>query len=283
MELSTAELSLQMNFGSCKIVPQYFNCRKRLGAKVGEGCEILHERLMIDLRVNRIEMDEVWSFVGKKKKNVKDSDPDTVGEQFIYIAIDATSKAILAWFIGKRDTRNTIQFVKNVKRRILGNPEISTDGYAPYIRAIDEVFEGTANHGIVDKVTVYTAFGPDKLRAGARSSLVEVNRKVISGNPNTISTSYIERQNLTLRMSQRRFTRLTNGFSKKFENHCAAISLYAAHFNFCRIHEALRITPAMHLGIADHIWSIGELITSSLTGEVKMASTWQVISGGKPR
>lgn len=263
------------------------NTIMRLGVQVGNGCNAVHGRLMVDLRVGRVELDEVWSFVKKKKKNVQAHDPDTVGDQFIYIAMDSTGKAILSWLIGKRNTRNTINFVADVRSRILGNPEISTDGYAPYVRAVDEVYEGRAAHGIVDKQEVVIAKGPD---AGdkyyAKQVLVKVERTAISGSPTHISTSYIERQNLTLRMSQRRLTRLTNGFSKKYENHCAAVALYAFHYNFCRIHETLRITPAMHLGITGHVWSVGELVTAALHGEIqeKVDTTlhgWRVIQGGR--
>jgi hypothetical protein len=182
--------------------------------------------------------------------------------------------------------RNTIQLAQDVRRRVLGNPEISTDGYAPYLRAVDEAFDGKASHGIVDKQEVVIAKGPDAEKYYAKQVLMKVERTAISGDPRHISTSYIERQNLTLRMSQRRFTRLTNGFSKKFENHCAAVALYVAHYNFCRVHEALRITPAMQLGVTDHIWTISELVMAALTGEIQERVSrekimFRVIRGGK--
>ena len=157
----------------------------------------------------------------------------------------------------------------DVRHRVLGNPEISTDGYAPYIRAVDEAFDGTASHGIVDKQEVILAKGPDAAKYYAKQVLVKVERTAISGDPRHISTSFIERQNLTLRMSQRRLTRLSNGFSKKYENHCAAIALYVMHYNFCRVHAALRITPAMQLELTDHIWSIGEVVNAATTGEIQ--------------
>ena len=259
----------------------------RLGVKVGQGCNAVHGRLMVNLNVSRVELDEVWSFVKKKKKNVNDKDDaETTGDQFIYIAMDATGKAILSWLVGKRNTRNTINFVADVRHRVLGNPEISTDGYAPYIRAVDEAFEGTASHGIVDKQEVIIAKGPDAAKYYAKQVLVKVERTAVSGDPRAISTSFIERQNLTLRMSQRRLTRLSNGFSKKYENHCAAIALYVMHYNFCRVHEALRITPAMQLGLSDHVWSVGELVTAALTGEIQAKvqealNGFRVIQGGK--
>jgi IS1 family transposase len=263
------------------------NTVMRLGAQVGNGCNALHGRLMVDLRVGRVELDEVWSFVKKKKRNVQAEDPDTVGDQFIFLAMDSTGKAILSWLIGKRNTRNTINFVADVRSRILGNPEISTDGFAPYVRAVDEVYEGQAAHGIVDKQEVIIAKGPgagDKYYA--KQVLVKVERTAISGAPKHISTSYIERQNLTLRQSQRRLTRLSNGFSKKYENHCAAIALYSFHYNFVRIHETLRITPAMHLGIADHVWSVSEMVQAALSGEIQervntAINGFRVIQGGK--
>lgn len=263
------------------------NSIMRLGVKVGQGCAAVHGRLMVNLQVSRVELDEVWSFVKKKKKNVGPTeDPEHIGDQFIYLAMDSTGKAILSWLVGKRSTRNTITFVEDVRRRVTGNPEISTDGFAPYIRAVDEAFDGQANHGIVDKQEVIIAKGPDAEKYYAKQVLVKVERTAISGDPKTISTSFIERQNLTLRMSQRRLTRLSNGFSKKYENHCAAIALYATHYNFCRVHEALRITPAMQLGITDHIWTVSELIVAALHGEIqeKVATTlqgWRVIQGGK--
>ena len=240
----------------------------RLGVKVGEGCTAVHGKLMVNLHVSRCELDEVWSFVRKKRRNVLADDPDTVGDQFIYIAMDSTGKAILSWLVGKRNARNTLRFVEDVRHRVVGAPEFSTDGYQPYERAVVLIFENSS-HGVVDKQVVVIAASPEADRYYARETLVAVKRIPMKGAPETISTSFIERQNLTLRMSQRRLTRLSNGFSKKYENHCAAIALYATHFNFCRVHETLRITPAMQLGVTDHIWTISELVKAALSGEVQ--------------
>jgi IS1 family transposase len=259
----------------------------RLGVKVGQGCTAVHGKLMTDLRVSHVELDEVWSFVKKKRKNITESDPDTVGDQFIYLAMDSTGKAILSWVVGKRNYRNSMRLVEDVRFRILGQPEISTDGYVPYIKAVDLAFDGKASHGIVDKQTVFLAKDGDSDGYYAKEQLVAVKRTPVSGNPRHISTSFIERQNLTLRQSQRRLTRLSNGFSKKFEHHCAAIALYATHYNFCRVHETLRITPAMQLGITDHVWTISELVAAALSKgaqmQVKRAMAgFRVIDGGRP-
>jgi hypothetical protein len=169
---------------------------------------------------------------------------------------------------------------------VLGRPEISTDGYPPYLKAVDLAFDGEASHGIVDKQTIFLARDGDSDRYYAREQLVAVKRTAVRGDPRHISTSYIERQNLTLRMSQRRLTRLSNGFSKKYENHCAAIALYATHYNFCRVHETLRITPAMHLGITDHVWTMSELLDAALSKGAQMQvkktlGQLRIIPGGK--
>jgi IS1 family transposase len=258
----------------------------RLSVAVGQGCTAVHGKLMINLQINRLELDEVWSFVKKKRKSTEASDPDTVGDQYIYLAMDSTSKAILSWLVGKRNSRNARRFVDDVRFRVLGYPEISTDGYTPYLKAVDLAFDGQAPHGIVDKKTIFLAGDGDSDRYYAREQLIAVNRTAVNGAPRHISTSYIERQNLTLRMSQRRLTRLSNGFSKKYENHCAAIALYATHYNFCRVHETLRITPAMHLSITDHVWTMSELIEAALSKGAQMQvqkalGQLRIIPGGK--
>lgn len=258
----------------------------RLAVKVGQGCAAVHGQLVVNLNVGRVEFDEVWSFVKKKRRNVTPEDGDDVGDQFIYLAMEGTAKAILSWLVGKRNYRNTQRFVDDVRHRVLNSPEISTDGYIPYQKAVNYAFDVEAVHGIVDKQTVIIAGDGDEDGYYAKEKLVKVERTPISGYPKYISTSFIERQNLTLRMSQRRLTRLTNGFSKKFENHCAAVALYVTHYNFCRVHETLRVTPAMHLGVTDHVWTTSELVTAALSRgaqmQVKRAIGLRIIPGGKP-
>lgn len=256
----------------------------RLGVKVGQGCAAIHGKLMVGLRPSRIELDEVWSFVKKKNKNITDADGTDVGDQFIYMAIDSTGKAILTWLIGKRSTENTETFLKDLRTRVIGAPEFSTDGYQPYEPHIDVIFD-PSSHGIVNKkiiVELVTLENGDKVRE-RRGEIIRTPQK---GVPKRISTSFIERQNLSLRMGQRRLTRRTNGFSKKYEHHCAAVALYVAHYNFCRVHETLQITPALHLGITDHVWSVSELVNAALTGELQGAvqrhkERFRVIEGGR--
>jgi IS1 family transposase len=257
----------------------------RLGHDVGVGCAKLHNAIMRDLRVNRIELDEIWQYVGKKRNKVKETDPADIGDQWTFIAIDGTSKAILAHRTGKRDTHNTRMFVDDLRERVVGAPESSSDAFRAYPGAIERAFGPRCHYGTVDKTFAVDAV-PEAARRYSPGAVVAVKRQTVIGVPLDISTSYVERQNLTLRMSQRRFTRLTNGFSKKLENHMAAIALYVAWYNFCRVHEAHRVTPAMQLGIADHVWSIGELVEAALTGTVEAPQgrrhgAFRVIDGGR--
>jgi IS1 family transposase len=222
----------------------------RLSARVGRGCAELHDRMMVGLRPGRVELDELWAYVAKKQKRVTPKDAAVKGDQYTFVALAGAARAIISYHTGKRDSFNTDRFIWDLRERVIGAPEISADGWTHYPPVIRE------------------AFG---------------NRV-----PAQISTSYVERQHLTLRMSSKRFARLGNGFSKKLENHEAAVSLYVAHYNLCRVHEALRATPAMALGVAERVWSTGDLIDAALaTQPVEPVTTapdrrrrFRVIEGG---
>ena len=237
----------------------------RLGERIGRGCAELHDRMMVGLRVGRIELDEIWGYVGKKQKKVQRHEISHKGDQYTFIALGSSTKAIITYRTGKRDSETTDNFVQDLRQRVIGAPEISTDGFTPYQNAIRDAFRGKAHHGVVVKTYSVTNLAvKDAARRYSPAEVVAVEQQVVSGFPVKISTSYVERQNLTLRMSQKRFARLTNGFSKKLANHAAAVSLYVAHYNLCRVHEALRTTPAVALGIADRVWTIGDLIDAVL-------------------
>jgi IS1 family transposase len=242
----------------------------RLGVRVGFGCNAIHDALMQNLNVARLELDEAWSFVGKKQKQLAETDGPDKGDQYVFIALAGAAKAILAYRVGKRTALNTRAFLMDVWDRVLGAPEISSDGFNAYPSAVEEAFGLDCTFGTIEKH--YSA--PQAIEAARRYSpaeVISITTRAVVGRPAHISTSYVERQNLTLRMAQRRFTRLTNAFSKKLENHCAAVALYAAHYNFCRVHEALRITPAMQLGVTDHIWTVRELVDAALNGTLASA------------
>jgi IS1 family transposase len=217
----------------------------RLGARVGRGCAELHDRMMVGVRAGRLELDEIWGYVGKKQKRVERHENSHKGDQYTFIGMSASSKAIIGYLTGKRDINSATEFLADLRERVIGMPEISTDGFRAYPSAIANTFGNRVAHGVVVKTYSVTNLAvKDAARRYSPAEVVAVERQVVSGIPAQISTSYVERQNLTLRMSQRRFGRLTNAFSKKLTHHTAAVSLYVAHYNLCRVHEALRTTPA---------------------------------------
>jgi hypothetical protein len=169
---------------------------------------------------------------------------------------------------------------------VLGAPEISSDGWNCYPGAIDDAFGIDVTYGQIEKHYGVQAGVVEAAQRYSPAQVVAVSKRRVVGHPRHISTSYVERQNLTLRMQQKRFSRLSSGFSKKLENHAAAVALYAAHYNLCRVHETLRVTPAMQLGVTDHIWSIGELVNAALSNDAqapvdRKAGPFRIIEGGK--
>jgi IS1 family transposase len=256
-----------------------------LGVQVGQGCAALHDAMMRGLHVGRIELDEAWSFLAKKQRHLKPGDPEEYGDQYVFLALAATGKAILSWRVGKRNGDNTRAFLADLRARVLGAPEISSDAFPAYPDAVEQAFGIECSFGTIEKHYAVDA-AVEAARRYSPAAVVSVSRRRIIGAQRIVSTSYIERQNLTLRMQQRRFTRLTNAFSKKLENHIAAVALYVAHYNFCRVHETLRVTPAMQLGVTDHIWMIGELVDAALDGVVpapdgRRYGRFTVIDGGR--
>jgi IS1 family transposase len=237
-----------------------------LSVHVGQGCERLHDRMMRDLQVATIELDEQWDFIAKKAKRVQTGDPDEYGDVWLFIALAANQKAILSYVVGKRSVENTEALAFDLRARIVNRPQITSDGYSPYVNAVQDAFRSGVDFAVLTKKYVGDSNLPDAAHRYSPGHVSEVERVVIKGNPDPdlISTSYVERFNLSSRMQMRRFTRLTNGFSKKLENHRAAVALWICFYNLCRVHETLRCTPAMALGITDHIWTIAELITAAL-------------------
>jgi len=242
--------------------------------------------MMRNLQVPILEFDEIWAYVGKKQRRIAFGETDK-GDQYTYTALDATRKAIVSYVTGKRSEATTRVFVNDVWERIVNRPQITSDGYSPYIGAVAECFGDGAD--FAQLVKHYAAdHSVESARRYSPPEVVRVDTMVVSGGPDRrrISTSYVERSNLTFRMQQRRFTRLTNGFSKKLANHKAAVALFIAHYNLCRVHESLRITPAMALGVTDHIWTIGELIGAATRDEMpepegRRVGRFRVIDGGQ--
>jgi len=261
-----------------------------LALRVGMGCMELHDRIMVGVRTERLELDEAWSFVAKKQKNVQRHEIHAKGDQYVFIGMAGTQKAIISWGVGKRNMDSTLDFLHDLRSRVIGQPEISTDGFHPYRVAIRDTFGDSASHGVIVKTYSVTNLAKDAVTRYSPAQVVAVSREVVSGDPDLyVSTSYVERQNLSLRMGSRRFTRLTNGFSKRLDNHVAAVALYVAHYNLCRVHEALRTTPAKAIGVADRTWSIAQLVDAALAVAPAMPTetppdrrrAFTVIEGGK--
>lgn len=224
---------------------------------------LLHERMQ-NLDCARLELDELWAYVGKKQRSVRKSDDASrVGDTWTYVAIDADTKLVPSFLVGKRTAENTNAFVADVASRLRNRVQLSTDGLRQYVTAIGAAF-GPEN---VDYAQIVKSYEADAIGPGRYSppKVTSTEKTPVFGAPEAelVSTSYVERQNLTMRMSMRRFTRLTNGFSKKLENHCAAVALHVAHYNFVRTHRSLRVTPAMAAGVEDRTWEMGDLLDAA--------------------
>src|SRR4030042_4139399 len=232
----------------------------RLMVSIGSTCEKIIDTTMRNLPCKNIEVDEVWSFVGKTKRHVgiKD-DPTLVGDFYTFVALDSETKLIPTYKVGKRDLVPAQAFISDLSSRLSNRIQLSSDKLKAYVEAVETVFGADIDYGQVVKTYEAEPIGPGRY---SPPHVISAERTVIQGNPkrSKISTSYIERQNLTMRMQMRRFTRLTNAFSKKLENLKAAVALHFAHYNFVRIHKTLRVTPAMEAGIAQSPWALKDLI-----------------------
>lgn len=235
---------------------------EKLLRDAGAACAAYQDRVLRNLTCKRVQADEIWSFCYAKKKNVTqkiaEQHPDA-GDVWTCTAIDADSKLVLSWLVGSRDAGAAYEFMQDVASRLSHRVQLTTDGHRPYLEAVDAAF-GTD----IDYATLQKIYGNDPNPEKRYSPAVCLGCKVdtVSGDPNPkhISTSYVERQNLTMRMHMRRFTRLTNAFSKKAENHAHAIALHFMYYNFVKIHQTLRVTPAMAAGVSDKVWEIEDVI-----------------------
>jgi IS1 family transposase len=237
------------------------NTIAKLLLELGDACSRYQDEHLRDLNCLRLQCDEIWSFVGAKDKNVPTERIGEfgIGSVWTWTCIDADSKLIPSWRVSTRDGGAAYEFMLDVASRMRNRVQLTTDGHAPYLTAVEDAFGGD-----IDYATLVKLYGadPNAERRYSPAVCIGCESKVVSGNPNPkhINTSYVERQNLTMRMSMRRFTRLTNAFSKKVENHAAAVALYFMFYNFGRIHQTLRVTPAMAAGVSDHVWSIEEIV-----------------------
>jgi IS1 family transposase len=239
----------------------------RILVEVGEFCSTYQHHVLVDLPCERVEADEIWSFVGAKRRNATKAGQ---GDLWTFTAICATTKLAVSWLVGPRSPQSAHAFMHDVASRLANRVQMSTDGHNMYLTAVESAFgwNGT-DYAMIEKAYANTMVPQDPRRRYSPAYCVGVDKVVVMGKPDMkkVSTSYVERANLTMRMGMRRFTRLTNGFSKKAENHAHAVSLHFMHYNFCRAHVTLtkaakgvKTTPAMAAGVTDHVWTVEEVL-----------------------
>lgn len=262
----------------CRITGVAKNTVLKLLAEVGAACAAYQDRVMNGLKCKRLQLDEQWGFVGMKQKNVPKELRGTLGfgDTYLWSAIDADTKLIPCWHLGTRAADSAYAFVHDLAKRLANRVQITSDGHAAYVAAVEDAFGADVDFAQLIKVYADLGRTKEEARRYSPAECTGTQKRRIIGNPNIkdVSTSYIERANLTMRMSNRRFTRLTNAFSKKLENHMHSISLHFMHYNFCRIHQTLRVSPAMAAGVDKHLWDVEEIImmadTNSVTKSVRI-------------
>jgi len=250
-----------------------YNSVAKLFVDAAKACLDYQDRTLRNLKCRRVQLDEIWSFFYAKQKNVSRAKaaPIDAGDVWTWVAIDAETKLVPSWRIGDRSSETAIAFVDDLAKRLANRVQVTSDGHKAYLEAIEGSFGGDVDYGMLIKV-----YGPapEGQRRYSPAECIGAHKERIEGNPDPkhISTSYVERQNLTMRMQIRRFTRLTNAFSKKIENHALSIALHYMHYNFCRIHKSLRVTPAMASGVTDKLWSVADIVAVLEAWEVEQNS-----------
>jgi IS1 family transposase len=231
---------------------------------LGAACDMYQNEVLRNLPCKRVQVDEIWSFVGSKQKNTPDAlkGNGERGDVWTWVAIDADTKLVPCWTVGPRDQATAHRFMQDVAGRLASRVQLTSDGLKKYLTAVEAAFGGDVDYAMLVKM-----YGEPRGNAQERrysgGQCCGAIKGAVCGNPDEaeISTSYVERQNLTMRMGMRRFTPLTNGFSKKVANHSYAIAIHYMHYNFGRVHKTLRVPPAMEAGVADHIWSLEEIVS----------------------
>lgn len=254
-----------------RIADVSINTVTKLLEDAGKACAEFQDNALRGIKAKRVQCDEIWSFCYAKEKNVPEDVKGVFGygDVYTWTALDADTKLAISWLVGRRDTSYAEEFIADLASRLNGRIQLTTDGHGPYLPAVDKVFGGAVDYAMLVKIYEGQPQGDQRRYSPARFVSSDLRR--VSGVPDMAkaSTSHVERQNLTIRMGMRRFTRLTNGFSKKVENLAAAVNLHFMFYNFGRVHKTLRVTPAMEAGIADHVWSIEEIANLVSTPVVK--------------
>lgn len=246
------------------------NTVSKLLLDAGRACSAYQDRVLRNLTCQRVQVDEIWSFVYAKQGNLKTATaaPANAGDAWTWTAIDADTKLLVSWLVGGRNTEAAMYFLDDLKSRVANRVQLTSDGYHPYLQAVETVFGKDIDYGILKKI-----YGPD---AGSEKrysppKCIGARKHTAIGNPDKkhVSTSFVERHNLSMRMHMRRFTRLTNAFSKRIENHTAAIALHSMFYNFVRVHQTLKVSPAMAAGVTDRLWEMNDLVAMIEAFEAK--------------
>lgn len=250
---------------SIRAVTRLTGCSKNTVSKLlveaGHACAAYQDKALRNLKCQRVQMDEIWSFVYAKAANVAKATaaPETAGDVWTWTAIDADSKLIVSWLLGSRDMDAAMAFVHDLESRLANRVQLTSDGHRPYLYAVEAAFADQVDYAMLIK---HYGSPPQTETRYSPAICTGAEKKPKIGNPDNkhISTSYVERSNLTMRMHMRRFTRLTNAFSKKVENHAAAIALHTMYYNFVRIHQTLKVTPAMAAGVTGKLWDVSDIV-----------------------
>jgi IS1 family transposase len=249
----------------------------KLLADAGAACEKFHDENVRNVKSKKIQCDEIWSFCYAKEKNVPAAvaAPEEAGDVWTWTALDADSKLIVSYLVGGRDAGYATEFMQDVAGRLANRVQLTTDGHKAYLNAVEDAFAGDVD--FAQLIKLYGAVPESQQRRYSPAPCTGSLKRRVNGNPNPehVSTSHVERQNLTMRMHMRRFTRLTNAFSKKIENHVHAISLHFMFYNFCKIHSTLRITPAMAAGISTKVWELSDIVALIPKAEPKKRGTYK--------
>ena len=257
---------------SCsRIADVSINTVTKLLVDIGAACQKFHDETVIGIKAQRVQADEIWSFVNSKDKNTPEEykEAGIAGDVWTWTALDADSKLIVSWYVGNREAECANEFMLDVAARLANRVQLTTDGHRAYLQAVENAFENDIDYAQLVKI-YGGADGNSNERRYSPAKYQGAKKTPVSGNPKEkfVSTSHVERQNLTMRMGMRRFTRLTNAFSKKIENHCHAIALHFVYYNFVRIHKSLSVPPAMQAGLIKRLMSIEDIVKLAEINEV---------------